>query len=970
MLGRLYNPKPTVMTKRIKSIDSNGIISILLFLLFFLSSTLIIAATQSQQLTQADFSNQLRQAYNKGDDQLVVSLIKDHRLFVKQFVNDLITESISNELKGKDTESGQSRLIAEKTAATFESIFGEKSLTTGVNYLKSWSREQKGKKLVADSLYVLGTSLRGKSQDREKAIEVHQQVLDLYKEIGDERGESEVLGGLGLIYSNKKDYNAALPYYQEALKVREKVDDKFLMGNSLNSIGAICNNLHDYPQAVLYYDKAEKLRTEIGDLQGLTRTQSLKANTYLASGELMNNRGKYPEALENIEKAIQLYKKLNDKSGTGNALSQMGFVYTTFGEYNTALEKLKEAETILKEENNIVGLAGVYNHFGIVLQKSGRLERALEYFNNSLKIYEENKDQENVVGLLSNIGTLLFDSRDYIKAEEYLNKALQISREIKDKELEANCLLNLANDQTLLGKYDEAMSYYNSGLTIALSLNSPDLIWKLVGGEGEYFEKREEYDKAVQLNDSALKILEGIRSTLQNEDQKASFMARERFAYEDVIDMLCSFYEKDKTKGYDILAFQYAEHSKSRVLLELLTESVANLSNGNGRKSEAIKNPQPVSLKEAQALCPDKNTVILEYSVGDSSSCLWVITQSAHQLFRLPARKLLQEQIESFRFALLNPDQTNNEFFTKGGYSLYQKLLQPSEPYLTKKSKLVIIPDGVLNYLPFEVLLTDNKSIGSSPSFSELPYLMKKYPVSYAQSASVLKSLLAEKSGVSQTDPGNRKLVAFGDPVYETVNDSSHSSSKNFQRLEYSGKEIENIASLFKKGNTDLYLRGDATEENVKREGELKKFNYVHFATHGFIDESKPDLSSLVLTQDKNSEEDGFLQATEIFNLNLNADLVVLSACQTGLGKLIRGEGMVGLTRAFMYAGTPSVLVSLWSVKDASTATLMTDFYKNLIKEKLSKTDALRKAQLSMLGNEKFAHPFYWAPFVLVGDWR
>jgi CHAT domain-containing protein len=194
--------------------------------------------------------------------------------------------------------------------------------------------------------------------------------------------------------------------------------------------------------------------------------------------------------------------------------------------------------------------------------------------------------------------------------------------------------------------------------------------------------------------------------------------------------------------------------------------------------------------------------------------------------------------------------------------------------------------------------------------------------------------------------------------------------STNYQRLEYSAREIENIASLFKKGNADIYLRGDATEENVKREGELKKFNYVHFATHGFIDENKPDFSSLVLTQDKNSEEDGFLRATEIFNLNLNADLVVLSACQTGLGKLIRGEGMVGLTRAFMYAGTPSVLVSLWSVKDASTATLMSDFYKNLIKGKLSKTDALRKAQLSMLGNEKFAHPFYWAPFVLVGDWR
>ncbi len=132
----------------------------------------------------------------------------------------------------------------------------------------------------------------------------------------------------------------------------------------------------------------------------------------------------------------------------------------------------------------------------------------------------------------------------------------------------------------------------------------------------------------------------------------------------------------------------------------------------------------------------------------------------------------------------------------------------------------------------------------------------------------------------------------------------------------------------------------------------------------------KPDFSSLVLSKDTNSGEDGFLQATEIFNLNLNADLVVLSACQTGLGKLVRGEGMIGLTRAFMYAGTPAVMVSLWSVSDISTATLMGEFYRNLVKHNLNKTDALRKAQLALLKDGKFAHPFYWAPFVLVGDWR
>jgi CHAT domain-containing protein/Tfp pilus assembly protein PilF len=958
------------MVKKNKLKTPDGIIIILLEFLFFILCGPVFAFQQSQKLTQAGFSEELRKAYIKNDEQQAASLIKDNRFFVKLFINDLISESISKELKGKTAESGQVKIIAEKTAASFEKIFGEKSLTIAVNYLTEWSKEQKVKKLAADSLYAAGTSIRSNAQDREKAIGYYQQAMDVYKEIGDERGEGEILGGLGLIYSNNKDYRTAMPYYQEALKIREKVDDKFLMGNSLNSIGAIYNNLHDYPQAIIYYDKAEALRTQIGDLAGLARTQSLKAGSYLALGEDLNNSGRYPEALELLERALLINRNLNAKSGIAEALNQMGFVYSNIGEYNMAVERISEAAGLMKEENNTTGLAGVYNHLGIVLQLSGKFEKSSEYFNNSLKIYEAASDQKNVVGVLSNLGTLFFDTKDYDKAEEYLNKALQISREIKDKELEANCLLNLANDQTLQGKSEQAMVNYKSGLVIARSLNSPDLIWKLIGGEAEYYEKRGDYDKAVQLNDSALKILEGMRSILQSDDQKASFMARERFAYEDVIDMLSSFHEIDNTKGYDILAFQYAERSKSRVLLELLTESDTNITIGNGKKSESLKYPQPVSIKEAQALCPDKNTVILEYSVGDSSSCLWLIAQSAHQLFRLPGRKSLQEQIESFRFALLNPDQTNNDFLTKGGYSLYQTLLKPAEPFLNKKSKLVIIPDGILNYLPFEVLLTDNKGIGPDNLYSGLPFLVKKYPVSYAQSASVLKSLLSEQSELKQSDPEDKNIVAFGDPLYETVTDTSRSSAKNYQRLEFSGKEIGNIATLFKKGNADIYLRGDATEENVKREGELKKFNYVHFATHGFIDESKPDFSSLVLTQDNNSEEDGFLQANEIFNLNLNADLVVLSACQTGLGKLVRGEGMIGLTRAFMYAGTPAVMVSLWSVSDISTATLMGEFYKNLIKEDLYKTDALRKAQLTMLKDEKFAHPFYWAPFVIVGDWR
>jgi len=941
--------------------------------LLILSSNPALASRQSQKHTQSDFSKELRKAFFQNNDRHADSLMMDYRLFVKPFVNDLITESIKQELKGNTAESRQAKEIAEKAAASFEKIFGEKSLTIGVNYLTSWTKEQKEQKLVGDSLYLLATNLR-LAKKNEKAIQILQQTLDPYMNIGDERGEAEVLGGFGAVYFDH-DYQKSLLYYQEAFKKREKVDDRQLIGNTLNSFGSVYfNYFKDFPQAIFWFNKAETIRKEIGDLAGWRTTHTYKALAYLSFGDVLTEEGKYTEALGKLDTALQLNSEIEKRSNAGEVLSHIGFVYSRLGNYSAAIEKLTEAGKIMKEENDSLGMAGVYNNFGVAFQGAGRIEKALDYYNNSLNIFQRNEKPDMALPIIDNLGTIFSDRKEYAKAEVYLKNGLQLSRELNEKDQEVNLLLNLANDQTMLGSLDSARSNYESAYTIARSSDSPELIWKIFAGMAETYKIRGDYDRVVQLNDSGLKIIESMRNTIQTNELKATYLASVRFAFEDIINTLEMFHEKDSAKGYDKLAFGYAEQSKSRVLLDLLAESIAKAGNTHDQSKNTrhnlFRSTQLISLDEAESLCPDKNTIILEYSVGDSSSCLWVITRSAHQLFKLPGRKALQEQIESFRFSLLNPDQSNYDFFTKGGYSLYQELLQPAEPYFTKKCKLIIIPDAILNYLPFEVLLTDNKGIGTKMSYGNLPYLVKKYPVSYTQSATVLKSLLAERKNDKEIYPGDKKLIAFGDPVYENENDSSRVSAKAYKRLEYSGKEIENIASYFKKGNAEIYLRNDATEENVKREGELKKFNYIHFATHGIIDESKPDFSSLVLTRNNNSEEDGFLRASEIFNLNLNADLVVLSACQTGLGKLIRGEGMVGLTRAFMYAGTPTVLVSLWSVSDVSTATLMGEFYRNLVKEKLSKTDALRKAQLSLLGNEKFAHPFYWAPFVLVGDWK
>jgi CHAT domain-containing protein/Tfp pilus assembly protein PilF len=981
------------MSQRIKPFLKGGII---VLLLYALSSSLntVFASHHQQRMTQDEFNSDLRKAVDLKDDILAETLIHDNRLLVKAFVDGMIRESLSLELKGKISGAKQARASADKAAGIFESLYGEKSLTIAVNYLAVWSKNQKAEKLIADSLYAAGTKIRGNEKDRDKAIEYYKKAINLYRQIGDERGEAEILGGFGLIYSSF-DNETSLDYYRQALVKREKVDDRLLIGNTRSSMGSTYYSpLKDYPSALKYLTKAEEIRIEIGDSAKLGQTVLVLASVYehlgqfekaieyykrsyelnnksgdmdrvaqalLNTGIILNGLGRYTEALEYIDSSLNISKTHNNLTAAGDALNQLGLVYYKLGDYKAALDRYMEVIKIATEQNDSWGLAGAYNNLGILLQNSGRAEKSIEYYENALKIYEELGERESVIIILNNLGTLSFDIKDYTEAENYQKRGLEISREVQSIGQEANFLLNLANDQIYLGKNIEAIANYNESLKLARELNNPDLLWRIKAGTAEYYERRGEFEKAVQLNDTVIKILDGLRNSIQSDEFKASFLAGERYAFEDIISMLEKLHQKDESKSYDDLAFRYAEQCKARVLLDLLSESSTN--------ADATSSLQ-MSIGDVMKMCPDKKIVFLEYSVGDSSSCLWVITSTDHHLFKIPPKKEIKENIETLRFALQDPSADNMKFFASSSSALYEKLIKPAEPYLPKNSRIIIIPDGILNYLPFEVLLTDNKVVKTTNGYSDLPYLIKKHALSYVQSASVLKSILDGKQEINRSKTIEKKIIAFGDPVYDGETGISNQKGNIYKRLEYSGKEIENIAALFKPEDKEIFLRDNASEYNLKKEGELTKFRYLHFATHGYINEASPDLSSLVLTHAENSNEDGFLQTNEIFKLKLKADLVVLSACQTGMGKMINGEGIVGLTRAFMYAGSSSVLVSLWNVSDISTSILMGEFYKNLVKNKLSETDALRNAQLNLINNKKFAHPFFWAPFVLIGDWN
>jgi CHAT domain-containing protein len=431
----------------------------------------------------------------------------------------------------------------------------------------------------------------------------------------------------------------------------------------------------------------------------------------------------------------------------------------------------------------------------------------------------------------------------------------------------------------------------------------------------------------------------------------------------------------------------------------------------------ALTANQPLSLTEVQQKVLDDGTVLLEYALGDDNSFAFAVTRSSVSLFKLPRRADVDKLATDFRAQLIPPklqrrivgidvaaDQQRGLGIVQGpsedlppfvaaSNALYKTVVEPASAIVADK-RLLIVADGALNYIPFEALVKNSEGA----DYASLNYLVKTNEIVYSPSASVIAAI---RQG--STAPAGKTMLAVADPVFSAddprakgeaasaatadtrglglglesaVNDVTGSPAPpagglHLARLSGTRTEVEAIAKLAGNGgHADVWTDLNASEDNV-RSRDMTGYRYVHVATHGLLDAERPQFTGVVLSLVGNKTNDGFLRTDEIFNLKLGHPLVVLSACETGLGKEKRGEGVIGLTRAFMYAGAPAVVVSLWSVADKSTADLMTDFYGRLLgASPQPPSSSLRDAQLAMINGKKYSAPFYWAPFVLVGEWN
>ncbi|MCT0254291.1 CHAT domain-containing protein [Synechocystis sp. CS-94] len=639
---------------------------------------------------------------------------------------------------------------------------------------------------------------------------------------------------------------------------------------------------------------------------------------------------------------------------------------------------------------------------------------------------------------LNNLAFMQVQNKQFNLAQENYQKALTIWQQLGDKNGEASSLNNLGYLAFSQGDLSTAVNYYQRALTLRQISGdrlkeSLSRYWLAVA-----LKKQGNAEQAMTEIEKAIYLLENLRQTIGSDDLRSSFLASKQDYYQFYIDLLMEQHQKYPDQGWDGKALLVSESAKARSLLDILAQTPGKLTKGIapkllGQKEtierqlntlqenkiklyssnydpnqqaeldqtmaellqqydqvlgqierespnyNALTRPQPLNLPQIQALLDDK-TLLLEYALGQERSYLWVVGQSSLESYILPGTDELDSAIKNFRQSFLEPTQRlRRPLAVNQGADLYKQLVPASAKVADKR--LLIVPDGVLQYLPFGALVTDNPP-GQTPT-----YLIDRHELVTMPSASTLAIL---RQNTAQREPAPNLLAIFADPVFTTNDErlgtaiarrpenlpmdlelSARDAGVYFDRLPYTEKEAEQLMALFPAEASLNELGFEATREQVFSRA-MEQYRFVHFATHGILNSKNPQLSGLVLSLVNPEGEpiNGFVRLYDIFNLNLPADLVVLSACQTGLGQEVRGEGLIGLTRGFMYAGAARVVVSLWSVDDEATARLMTEFYRGLLQHNMTPTAALQWAQQRLKEDPRFASPYFWAGFTLQGEWQ
>src|SRR5262245_2476174 len=897
-----------------------------------------------------------------------------------------VAARIANEDGERLRKQGTAESLREAIAKYEEAL----SLWTAVSDGKG---QTKALSSIVEVCYALG--------EHRQALNYLNQSLLLQRALKDQGGEATTLKDIGVIYAALGETQEALKYYLQSLPMLRDAGDRGGEASALNNIAVVFRVMGEPQQALAYFKQALSLQRAVGAPRG---TALMLTNI----GALYYRLGDAQQALDYYDKALPLRREAGDRAGEAITLTSIGAAHLSLGDPQLAMEHLKQALSLTEGGQSRPEEAQALTVLAAASSALGNKKQALEYLHRALALWRAIGERQGETSALIRMGRIYREQGAPQLAAKYREEALKLARDIGEAGSGAVALADIARVERDLGDLDQALNRI----------------------------------------ETALNQVETLRARIRAEDLRVSFLASRHSDYEFYIDLLMRLHERRPSAGYDALAFEASERARGRNLLEALSAARADIRQGvdplllerqrslqrqinakerlrmqmvGGNQIEesaviekelrallvehqevqgqmliqspryaSLTDPVPLKLKEIQRQSLDRDTLLLEYALGEERSFLWAVTPTSLCAFTLPRRAEIEAvALRAHGFLTKSNQRQYTGSSELAAAELSRMILGPVVAELGRK-RLAVVSDGVLQYVPFGALPIPE---AAGATAKRRPLIVDHEVVSLP-SASVLATMRHE---MSERRRAARMVAVFSDPVFnpedprvkqaridgekangneskaesDLVRSAEETGLTSFARLIHTRKEAEAIIAIAPPDQGFKALDFAASRATVMN-ADLDQYRIIHFATHGLLNSRSPELSGIVLSlvDEAGRAQEGFLRAYEIYNLKLNADLVVLSACSTALGKEIKGEGLAGLTRGFMYAGTPRVIASLWNVRDEATAELMKRFYRNMLIGKSSPAAALREAQISMWREPQWAAPYYWAGFVLQGEWN
>ena len=823
-----------------------------------------------------------------------------------------------------------------------------------------------------------------------QALSYYQQSLAISQETGNQDGEGIVLSNIGGVYRSLGDYTQALDYYQQSFSIHQKTGNRASEISALIGIGGVYEHLGNYTQALNFYQRSLVTNQEIGNQDGEGAILSNMGGVYRSLGD-------YTQALDYYQQSFSIHQKTGNRAGEASALDGIGGVYNLIGDYSQALNFYQKSLSIIQEIHRLRDEGSVLNNIGEVYYNIGAYSQALNYYQKSLYISQKIDHRSGQSITLSNIGTVYRAINDYSQALEYYQKSLVIAQEIGERLSEGKTVNNIGEVYRKIDN-SRALDNYKKAIAIAQEIGDQTFEAVVLNNIGDYYNNIKDYSQSLTYYKKSLTIfnlighLPGQGKVLTNtgfvlfeegnflESENSLFQAlsiweslrKSDLATNDII----SLFETQQityrflqntliTQDKIISALEVSERSRARILLQQLSQALTS-------KLEQELTIEAPKVQDMQRIAQAQNSFLIEYSItSDNQLYIWVIQPNGTVIFRSVdiTNHNLPQMVNSTRIALdvrnrstpgqastIEPREPPTTRTLNGPLqTLHQLLIDPVADLLPDNSdiNIIFIPHGELFLVPFPALMDENGT-----------YLIEKHTILTAPSIQILDLTRTQRDRIRTTEQPNSTALVVGNPTMPAVYFPGLNRYDTFSPLPGTEQEASAIAQIL---GTQPILGDAATEAELKQQ--MASANFIHLATHGLLEYGDPktfgnrDMPGAIVLAPGNGD-DGLLTSAEILDLDLNANMVILSACDTGLGN-ITGDGVIGLSRSFIAAGVPSLIVSLWAVPDAPTAELMTTFYQNL-QEGQTKAQALRQAMLTTMTTHP--DPINWAAFTLIGE--